>query len=129
MWAELLKQYPQFVRETPAYWDANRGEWVREPAEWDSTDMPMPTSIWHRRLAREQGKSVAEIRELYRGRESERPQAISEHVEKVVSERTRLKASERELRAAGWIVGSEPMPKSQQQQAKSPAAEQIVYRF
>src|SRR3990167_2977648 len=35
IWAELYKQYPQFVQEIPAFYDANRHQW-RDAIPWDS---------------------------------------------------------------------------------------------
>lgn len=63
IWAELYKQYPEYVRTIPAFWDYNTEEWVTEPAEWNGEE-DMPASIWHRQLARKQGISVAEARAL-----------------------------------------------------------------
>ena len=63
IWAELYKQYPQFVRTIPAFWDYNREEWVTEPQAWNG-ETDMPASMWHRQLARATGMTVAEAREL-----------------------------------------------------------------
>lgn len=80
IWAELYKLFPDKVRVTPAYFDYNANEWVAEPQEWNGeTDMPL--SIWYRQLARQQGRSVAEIREEYRHRDSERPRGVARPVE------------------------------------------------
>ena len=63
IWAELYKQYPQFVRMIPAFWDYNADEWVTEPAEWNGEDA-MPQSMWVRQLSREMNISIQEAREL-----------------------------------------------------------------
>jgi hypothetical protein len=63
IWAEIYKAFPQFVRQVPAFWDYNTEEWVTEPAEWNGED-DMEVSMWHRQLARQTGKSLAEVREM-----------------------------------------------------------------
>ena len=72
IWAELYKQYPQFVQEMP-YYDPHTHSYTNEPAEWDSGEMDMPLGLWHRQLAIREGKSIAQIRAEYAGREKERP--------------------------------------------------------
>lgn len=68
IWAELYKQFPQFVRMTPAFWNYNKDKWVTEPMEWTGEN-PMPRSIWYRQLARKQSRSLAEIRAEYADQE------------------------------------------------------------
>lgn len=63
IWNELYKQYPQFVREVPAFWDYNAEEWVTEPAEWNGEE-DMPVSMWNRQVARKFNISVDEARRL-----------------------------------------------------------------
>lgn len=72
IWAELGKQWPQFVRTTPGYWEPNNKEWITQPQEWDG-ETEMPKSIWYRHLARKLGRSVADIRAEYTLRDDERP--------------------------------------------------------
>ena len=72
IWAELYKQFPEFVRTVPAFYDYNADEWVTEPMEWNGED-EMPKAIWYRHLARKHGRAVAEIRAEFSGRDSERP--------------------------------------------------------
>lgn len=63
IWAEIYKQYPQYVRMVPAFWDYNRDEWVTEPAEWNGeTDMPL--ALWHRQLARKNAVSLSDARSM-----------------------------------------------------------------
>lgn len=63
VWAELGKQYPEFVRTIPAFWDYAHDEWVTEPQEWNGEGV-MPLHLWHRQLARKYGIPVAEARSL-----------------------------------------------------------------
>jgi len=104
IWAEIYKQYPQFVQEIPAHFDRNRWTYVTEPAEWDSDEMDMPVSLWHRQLAKQQGKSLAEIRAEYKGRENERPKRVTVKKAKQPTKAELAFAKESELRAAQWLV-------------------------
>ncbi len=72
IWADLYKQYPQFVRVTPAYKDGNKREWVTEPTEW-SGESDMPKSLWYRQLSRQQNRSVEDIRVEYAEKDELRP--------------------------------------------------------
>ena len=63
IWAELYKQYPQFVRTIPAFWNYNSEEWETEPRAWDG-ETDMPASMWHRQLARKMGIAIADAREM-----------------------------------------------------------------
>lgn len=63
IWAKLYAQYPEFVRLVPAFWDYNQEQWVTEPAEWNGED-DMPQAIYNRQVARQTGKSLAEVREM-----------------------------------------------------------------
>ena len=72
IWAELQKQYPEFVRVTPAYLDGNAKQWVTEPAAWNG-EAEMPKAIWYRHLAREQDRPVADIRAEYAEKDHLRP--------------------------------------------------------
>jgi hypothetical protein len=72
LWAELYKQYPQFLRVIPAYWNENTKEWETEPKEWNG-ESEMPKAIWYRHLARKLGRTVADIRAEYADRDELRP--------------------------------------------------------
>lgn len=63
IWAKLYEQYPEFVRQVPAFWDYNREEWVTEPAEWNGEE-DMPQAIFNRQVARQTGKTLAEVRAM-----------------------------------------------------------------
>lgn len=63
IWAELYKQYPQFVRTIPAFWDYNQEQWVTEPMQWNGED-DMPAAIWHRQLARAVGVDLQAARDM-----------------------------------------------------------------
>ena len=63
IWNELYKQFPQYVRSVPAFWDYNAEQWVTEPAEWNGEE-DMPQSMWHRQLARKLGISLEAARML-----------------------------------------------------------------
>jgi hypothetical protein len=80
IWTELYKLFPDKVRVTPAFFDYNANEWAPEPMAWNG-ETDMPPSIWYRQLARQQGRSVAEIREEYRHRDDERPRGVARPVE------------------------------------------------
>ena len=75
VWAELEKQYPDFVRTIPGYFNENTKEWQTEPSEWNA-EFPMPKAIWYRHLARQQGRSVADIRAEYAGKDELRPRGV-----------------------------------------------------
>lgn len=60
IWADIYKQYPQYVRVTRS-----------EPAIWNG-EFDMPKAIWHRQLANDKGISVSEARAL----EMDAPKAI-----------------------------------------------------
>jgi len=72
IWAEIYRQYPQFVRVTPAFLDGNAKAWVTEPREWDG-EAEMPKSIWYRQIARQQGRSVEDVRAEYGEKDELRP--------------------------------------------------------
>jgi len=74
IWKQLYELFPGKVREIPGYRDQS-GEWQTEPAAWDG-ESDMPASIWYRQLANQQGRSVADVRDEYRMRDSERPRGI-----------------------------------------------------
>ena len=113
LYAEFAKVWPDIFRTTQAYWDGNIAEWVENPAPWDNEDSPMPVSIWHRQIARKTGKTLAEVRAKYRGRESERPKAVPWYRGKKYKQpgvEALKKGREAHLRHTGWIVGSESIP-------------------
>ena len=66
IWAELYRQFPQFVQEIPAYWDENTEEYVAKPAPWNLEDADMPQHLWHRQAAVESGRPLAQVRQLLR---------------------------------------------------------------
>ena len=72
IWAELYKQFPDFVRTIPGYWLDNEQRWETVPWEWNG-ETDMPTYLWYRHLARKQGRTVGEIRAEYADRDAERP--------------------------------------------------------
>ena len=67
IWAEIYKQYPQFVQEIDGYYDDNRNAFDPDPIPWNSEDEDMPVHLWHRQLAIMAGKSLDEGRAEYRG--------------------------------------------------------------
>lgn len=75
VWKELYHLFPGAVRETPAFFNYNTGEWCREPQAWDG-ERGMPEHLWYRQLARQQGRSVAEIRAEYASRLHEKPKGV-----------------------------------------------------
>lgn len=72
VWAELLKDYPQFVEEIPAFYNYNTGDYQEEPFEWDSTDSDMPRALWYRQIQTITGKSLEEVRERFHDKEPPR---------------------------------------------------------
>ena len=111
IWAELYKCYPEYVQEIP-YYDSTRHVYTAEPAEWDSDEMDMPVYLWHRQLAIRQGKSLAEIREAYAGREHERPKRVAKRVAKPATEAEIKRAHEARLHASGWLLNGERLPEA-----------------
>ena len=112
IWAELEKLLPsigQFVRVTNGYWDENRSAWALHPREWDGEDADMPTYLWFRQLAKQTGKPLAQIREEYKDRLSERPKATpyfkGKHDKPTRAER--IRALEARMKASGWLIGNE----------------------
>jgi len=72
IWAELYKQFPQFVRVTPAFQDGNTKQWVKEPQDWNG-EAEMPKAIWYRHLARKLGRPIEDIRAEYAEKDHLRP--------------------------------------------------------
>jgi hypothetical protein len=72
VWAKLGEQYPDLVRDIPAYWDVNAEEWQTEAAEWDG-ETDMPAYLWYRHLARKEGLTVGGARAKYASRLHEKP--------------------------------------------------------
>lgn len=101
IWAELYKQFPQFVQEIPASYDANRHEWVTEPREWDSPEMDMPLYLWYRQQARKSGKPLAEVRRT--AKKEDRPKAKPNRIEVEVSDEVVNQARLARLRLTGWL--------------------------
>ena len=71
--AELGKQFPQYVREIPAFDNPNASNGVHDyqvkPHEWNG-DFDMPRALWYRQLAVQLGLSLPTIRKMY---ETEEP--------------------------------------------------------
>lgn len=63
IWDELYKLFPQHVRSTPAYLTGD-DEWLEGTRAWDG-ETEMPRAIWYRQIARETGRSLAEVRSEY----------------------------------------------------------------
>ena len=106
IWAELYKQYPEYVQEC-GYYDPNRGTYTNTPAEWDSQDAAMPIYLWHRHLAAFEGLSVGEIRHKYAGREAERPKAGERLPSPAPTAEEIAYAHRKERIASGWILEGE----------------------
>lgn len=72
IWAELYKQYPQFVREIPAYDNPNAPEGTKHyevmPQEWNG-ESDMPRSYWHRQVAVQSGLPLTMVRDMLRDEE------------------------------------------------------------
>ena len=112
IWAELYKQYPEFVQEVP-YYDPNRHKYVVEPAEWNDPVMDMPVYLWHRQLAIQQNKTVAQIKEEYADRDYERPKRNPNAVQDEPTEDEVRWATEQRLKAAGWLLSYERLEDEQ----------------
>ncbi len=74
IWAELYKQYPQFMREIPAFDDTNNKEYRVQPLEWNG-DFDMPRSLWYRQLAVLHQLPLPTIRRMYE--QDEPPKAVN----------------------------------------------------
>lgn len=103
IWAELYKQYPQFVQHIDAYYDENRHAWVPEPREWDSAEMDMPLPLWYRHLAAKTGKPLADVRAEYRDRQAERPRRVAVQGDDQPTELEVEAAKLARLRLTGWL--------------------------
>ena len=68
IWNEIYKQYPEYVQKISAYHDLNTNTYYTEPADWNGEE-DMPRYMWYRHLARKEGRSLAEIREMYADQE------------------------------------------------------------
>ena len=66
IWAELYKEYPQFVQEIPAFYDYNADRFETEPMLWNGED-DMPAALWHRQLAVMRREPVEEVRRRFEG--------------------------------------------------------------
>lgn len=75
IWKELYQLFPGHVRNTAAFYDYNRDEWVKDPMEWNA-DYDMPKAMWYRQMARKEGISVSEAREMYADLDYLRPKGI-----------------------------------------------------
>ena len=65
---KMFEDYPEFVQEIPAFWDANTDTWVDGPLDWDGED-DMPRHLWHRQVAILTGLSLDETRVRFEGEE------------------------------------------------------------
>lgn len=102
IWAELYKQFPQFVQDIDASYDSNTHQWVNEPQDWDSEDADMPLPLWYRQIARREGKSLSEVRNS--ARVAERPRALGSRWVDRTADFAVVDASRRErLRLTGWL--------------------------
>lgn len=107
IWAELYKQYPQFVQEIPAFWNDNTFEW-EGMREWDSDEMDMPKPIWHRVYARKHGVTVTAARDLLRQRDQMRPKkvppkSIAQAKASTPTSAELERSLQKRLRATGWL--------------------------
>ena len=65
IWAELYKDYPQFVQEIPAFENYSDGDkYEYEPHEWNG-EADMPAHLWHRQLAVLRNEPIEDIRERF----------------------------------------------------------------
>ena len=104
LYRELEKLFPNVFRRTNAHWNANKGTWDLHPRDWDNPEVAMPVALWYRQLAKQTGKPLSQIREEYKDRLSERPQAQPNRKPVVPTKAERMKALEAEMRASGWIL-------------------------
>lgn len=69
VWAEILRDYPQYVEEIPAFYNYNEDKFVRDAWEWDSKDADMPRALWYRQIQTITGRPLEEIREKFHDKE------------------------------------------------------------
>ena len=79
IWAELGKQFPEFVRTVPASYDHNQERWITQTRAWDG-EAEMPKAIWYRHLARKLDRPLSEIRAEYSQKDHLRPKGRGESV-------------------------------------------------
>ena len=72
VWAEILKDYPQYVEEIPAFYNYNEDKFEDAVWEWDSKDADMPRAIWYRQIQTITGRPLDEIRMRFRDKEPPR---------------------------------------------------------
>lgn len=65
VWAEILKEYPQYVQEIPAFYDYNNDKMVDEPWEWDGEE-DMPRALWYRQIQSVTGMPLERVRLKFR---------------------------------------------------------------
>jgi hypothetical protein len=69
LWAELAKDYPQFIQETAAFTHYGENDKLYpEPWKWNG-EADMPRALWYRQLAVKYGMSLEVIRDLYSEKE------------------------------------------------------------
>lgn len=75
IWKDIERNYPQFVQEFPAFCDYNQQDkYINEPRQWDSEDSDMPRALWYRQIVKLTGKTLEEVRELFKN--DEPPKAV-----------------------------------------------------
>jgi len=83
IWAELYKEFPQYVQDIPAFYNHNTGEYEPEPWEWNG-EADMPRAFWYRQLASLMGSSLEEVREKYKDQQppkgTPRPKLVQQEV-------------------------------------------------
>lgn len=109
IWAGIYAQFPQFVQEIPAYYDANRHVYVSEPAAWNSEEMDMPVYLWLRQEAAKSGRSLADVRaDLKDKAQALRPRKVAPGTGRESmpqpTEAEMAQALEARLRAATWLL-------------------------
>ncbi len=108
IYGELFRQFPQFVQDIPAHYDAATHSWVPDPQPWDSEDADMPEYLWHRHKAALTGKALAEVREEHAGAPHERPRAVAPGMGRASrpqpDEATLAAAHEARMKASGWTA-------------------------
>lgn len=72
VWAKLGEMFPDLVRSIPGYFNDNTQRWETDPWQWDGEE-EMPKALWYRQLARQQDRSLTEIRAEYADKDELRP--------------------------------------------------------
>ena len=101
IWAEIYKQYPQFVQEIPAYYDLSKKTYESKPRDWDAEDSDMPKALWHRHVAVLTRTPLTRVRELLDGQEP--PKAIGKKQDMTQPE-TKGEGKDTEQRPEGVVI-------------------------